>query len=428
MPDTRSATKSGTAPPSIPLAIETKRSQKSKTPIMTGKGKQIASTSECPPRAAQDSDHEVEDITQENQEEQEEEEEDNADNLKFLRSLATTMTKAVAEGLKKQVAPAIKYRTPDTYNGSNLEKLRTFLSQCNVYFRAKPNAFIRDYNKVMFAVSYLHDSALQWFQLGLDSKTDSDWLDDWSEFKSELLGNFGIYNESEDAAIKLELFIMAHDTCISDYTVKFNKYSAQVDWTSASLCCQYYKGLSNRLKDFITLAGKLTVLPAMKRLAAVGDQRHWERQGELQRDKTARASASGFSSHPRPTQNNFANFTSASTSGNTSSPSNSNRQDRKEKHRGKDWKPSFPPASSFSGSSASTSTSTNFLSGKLGKDGKLTTKERQRRMDNKLCMFCAKPGHIVKNCCKATSSAAKARQASASDPDPALKKSDSEKA
>lgn len=112
---------------------------------MAGKGKQIASTSECPPRAAQDSDHEVEDITQENQEEQEEEEEeDNADNLKFLRSLATTMTKAVAEGLKKQVASAIKYRTPDTYDGSDPEKLRTFLSQCNVYFRAKPNAFIGD--------------------------------------------------------------------------------------------------------------------------------------------------------------------------------------------------------------------------------------------------------------------------------------------
>lgn len=425
MPDTRSATKSGTAPPPVPPATEIQRSRKPKTPIMAGKGKQIASTSECPPRAAQDSDHEVEDLTQENQEEQEKEE-DTAD--KFLRSLATTMTKAVAEGLKKQVAPAIKYRTPDTYDGSDPEKLRTFLSQCNVYFRAKPNAFIRDYDKVMFAVSYLRDSALQWFQLGLDSETDPDWLNNWSEFKSELLGNFGIYDESEDAAIKLELLTMAHDTRISDYTVKFNEYSAQVDWTPASLCRQYYKGLPNRLKDFITLAGKPTFLPAMKRLAAVGDQRHWERQGELQRDKTARASASGSSSHPRPAQHNSANSTSASTSGNTSSPSNSNRQDRKDKHRGKDRKPSFPPASSSSGPSASASTSTNFLSGKLGKDGKLTTEERQRRMDNKLCMFCAKPGHIAKDCRKATSSAAKARQASASDPDPALKESDSEKA
>src|SRR5882724_479325 len=43
---------------------------------------------------------------------------------------------------------------------------------------------------------------------------------------------------------------------------------------------------------------------------------------------------------------------------------------------------------------------------KLGKDGKLMPQEHQRRVDNKLCLFCGTAGHIVKDCTKAASSKA----------------------
>ena len=39
---------------------------------------------------------------------------------------------------------------------------------------------------------------------------------------------------------------------------------------------------------------------------------------------------------------------------------------------------------------------------KLGKDGKLTPQERQRRMDGGLCLLCASSGHMIKDCLKAT--------------------------
>src|SRR5882724_1826688 len=45
---------------------------------------------------------------------------------------------------------------------------------------------------------------------------------------------------------------------------------------------------------------------------------------------------------------------------------------------------------------------------KLGKDGKLTPQEHQRRMDNKLCLVCGTAGHIAKDCAKAASSKARA--------------------
>ena len=49
------------------------------------------------------------------------------------------------------------------------------------------------------------------------------------------------------------------------------------------------------------------------------------------------------------------------------------------------------------------------LTRKLGKDGKLTPQECQHCMDNSLCLFCGKTGHIAKECPKLTAFAARAR-------------------
>ena len=48
------------------------------------------------------------------------------------------------------------------------------------------------------------------------------------------------------------------------------------------------------------------------------------------------------------------------------------------------------------------------LTGKLGKDGKLTPQERHCCMDNSLCLFCGKTRHIAKDCPKPTAIAAQA--------------------
>ena len=51
------------------------------------------------------------------------------------------------------------------------------------------------------------------------------------------------------------------------------------------------------------------------------------------------------------------------------------------------------------------------LASKLGADRRLTQQERQHCMDQNLCLFCGKPGHMAKDCNKAA--ATKARAASA---------------
>ena len=80
-----------------------------------------------------------------------------------------------------------------------------------------------------------------------------------------------------------------------------------------------------------------------------------------------------------------------------------------------------------SASASTSSASTNPLADKLGKDGKLTKEERQRRYDNNLCMFCGGVGHTAGNCNKASSFAAKAKARAAQAKEKESPKGDSKK-
>ena len=48
-----------------------------------------------------------------------------------------------------------KLREPDTFDGSNPQKLNNFLLQCELNFQDRPQAFLRDRAKVNYATSYL---------------------------------------------------------------------------------------------------------------------------------------------------------------------------------------------------------------------------------------------------------------------------------
>jgi ribosomal protein L40E len=69
------------------------------------------------------------------------------------------------------------------------------------------------------------------------------------------------------------------------------------------------------------------------------------------------------------------------------------------------------------------------LSEKLGKDGKLRSDERKRRMEKNLCLYCGAGGHSAKDCRKSTSTRGRAAQASSSSASaqPATESSDSKK-
>lgn len=296
--------------------------------------------------------------------------------------------------------PSGKVKEPDTFDGSDPRKLNNFILLCNLYFRNNPS-YSDDEPKVTFALSFLRGTALEYFEPSiLDSDEAPTWMDNWSAFIRTLRTQFGPIDPTADAEDGIDNLKMQDNQRIVKYNVEFNRLAIQTGWDDSVLRHRYYSGLAERIKDIMGQQGKPVTLEAMKTLAHSIDSRHWERAREKSRSDKGKTD-SGKSDNPPKSDKK---------TGNPTSGNNSNSQKGKNNQNGN---------KQGSGKSPTSSGKTASLSDKLGKDGKLTPQERQRRFDNKLCMFCGGTGHMAGDCPKSSSSAskAKARAAQAKDND-----------
>ena len=297
----------------------------------------------------------------------------------------------MTEHLKQPRKGKARSKEPDTFDGSDPRKLNNFILLCNLYFRNDPSCS-DDESKVTFALSYLRGTALDYFEPALmDSDDAPEWLDDWSSFVRTLRSQFGPLDPTADAEDNIDNLKMRDNQRILKYNVEFNRLAVQTGWNDSVLRHRYYSGLAEHIKDIMGQQGKPPTLSEMKSLAHAIDSRYWERLREKSRsdkpqskpDNKPPTRSDNKSTHSDPKKNN-------------SGSSNNNKQTPKP-----------------SGSSV------NSIADKLGKDGKLHTSERQRRMDNNLCLYCGGVGHKADECKKTSSSAskAKARAAQAKDKD-----------
>jgi len=149
-----------------------------------------------------------------------------------------------------------KVREPDTFDGTDPKKLRTFLVQCELCFQDQAKAFCLDRAKVTFAQSYLKGMTLEWFELDLlNSGNLADrprWMDSWVHFVAELQSTFGPHDPIADAEHQLEHLRMKDAHRVTRYIVDFNWLASQVqDYGDGALCRLFYSGLPDRLKDEI---------------------------------------------------------------------------------------------------------------------------------------------------------------------------------
>ena len=138
-------------------------------------------------------------------------------------NLATALT-LLAQSLSalKKNFKQTKVRELDVFDGSDTHKLQPFLVQCTLNFRNRPDAFSTDSAKVTFALSYLKGTALNWFEPLLTSSLNPAWLDDYSDFVSELRKNFGPHDPKGEAEANLENLRMHDNQHIVKYLVNFN--------------------------------------------------------------------------------------------------------------------------------------------------------------------------------------------------------------
>ena len=305
----------------------------------------------------------------------------------------------MTEELRRRDNPTrkVKAKEPDTFDGTDPRKLNNYILQCNLYFRSNP-AYSDDENKVTFALSYLRGMALEYFEPTiLDSDEIPDWMDNWPAFVRTLRTQFGPIDPTADAEDGIDNLKMNDNQRILKYNVEFNRLAIRTGWDDGVLRHRYYTGLAERIKDIMGQQGKPATLEAMKTLAHTIDSRHWERIREKSRANKSKSDNNDKSDkHHNHQHNKSDDKNKASTSGNNNNNNKGNNSNSNNSNN-KSAKP------------ASSSGNTSSLSDKLGKDGKLTPQERQRRFDNNLCLFCGGTGHTATNCPKSSSSAAKAK-------------------
>jgi hypothetical protein len=325
----------------------------------------------------------------------------------LARSLELLASKIGSLSGAPKTKGSVKPRTPDVFDGSDPSKLDTFVFQCSMYVTARSVDFPDDQAKVMYALSYLKGNPLDWFQTELNDALAGDdetpaWFESYAEFLSELRRLFGPRDPVTDAMNALEALRYRDSSKATRYTIDFNRHGRRTGWNEQALARQYYKGLPDRLKDEIARIGRPAGLKPLQDLVATLDQRYWERQSEINRDKRFNPQPAAHKA-PAPSENRSAPRSGPSRFGSARGGSFQNRpQSQPHPHshtpRGNDQKPPFSAASASP--SSFSSNKANSISDILGPDGKLKPEERKRRMDNNLCLRCGDFGHTAGNCHK----------------------------
>jgi Retrotransposon gag protein len=240
------------------------------------------------------------------------------------------------------------------FSGHNPSKLYGFLAHCKMAFRSQPSRFTLESARIIWAGSYLTDTARQWFQCLIMESEESPTLSSWVLFEEELHTYFRDPNEVTTQERKLRMLKMNDHHCVLRYINQFKEVVSLTKWNNDALRSQFYQGLPSHLQDDISRDGKPMKLQGMYQVALKFDGCYWECQEEL---KAMRTSDRG---------------TQASSSRSVN-----------------------PPLSSTSPSS-STNPPRDPKIYKL--TGRLTKEEKERCKCEKLCAYCMQSDHTVDNC------------------------------
>jgi hypothetical protein len=126
---------------------------------------------------------------------------------------------------------------PDVFHGTDTSRLWPFLMQCNLTFSDLPDKYSTDRSKLIFTLSFLHSTAINWFLPGLNSLSikEPTWFNDWPSFITELTTNVSPHDIVSDAKASLNNIKMKDTQRITKYIIQFNSLAALVSWGNVAL-------------------------------------------------------------------------------------------------------------------------------------------------------------------------------------------------
>ena len=224
---------------------------------------------------------------------------------------------------------------------------RPFLTQCSLAFELQPSAFPSDRARVAYVISLLTGRAKEWGTA--EWQRQSPICSSFLLFSKELRKVFDHATPGREAAQGL-MDLKQGGRSVADYSIDFRTIAADSGWNAPPLLAAFYHGLSDRIKDELAARDLPAGLDDLIALSIRIDGRLRERQRERR-----------FSVVPQ------APFHRSAESGR------------------------FPSEQVFGGSAEAPEPM------QLGR-ARLSTEERQRRLQENRCLYCGQSGHFVTSC------------------------------
>ncbi len=245
-------------------------------------------------------------------------------------------------------SPHLQLSRPERFSGDSGD-CRSFLTQCELHFEFQASSFTSDRAKIAFIISHLSGRALDWATAEWNRRTET--CNSLRLFTKTFSQIFQTVSPGREAARKL-VALHQNRRRVMDYAIEFRTLAAESGWNEAALSDAFLHGLSESIKDHLAPLDLPAGLDPLIALAVKIDDRLHERE---------RAKPRGFNRAPQPDP------------------------------VPRTWVPplpsSVPPTPSVPAAEPM----------QLGRT-RLSPEERQRRMREGRCIYCAQLGHFLSAC------------------------------
>lgn len=244
-------------------------------------------------------------------------------------------SQAVVAALSEPKLPA-----PERFDGSP-EKCRGFVTQCTLVFQLQPGSFPTESSKVAYIITLLTGKALDWASALWDQQAPL--TANSGSFIAEMKRVF--HHPASTGDVDYRLLRLSQGTrSVAEFAIEFRTLASESGWDQRALRATFHQALSPELKDELAFRDPSPDLESLIEVAIRIDHRLRERQHERRRETSVYRSQE-FSKTVEP----------------LGKPS-----DLEEPMQ-------------------------------LGRT-RLTQTERDRRMRERRCLYCGKPGHFRSNC------------------------------
>jgi hypothetical protein len=227
-----------------------------------------------------------------------------------------------------------KISFPEKFSGDTTS-FRGFLNQLELIFRLQPNRYANDAVKVATVGTLLTEKALAWYNPYLEhAERYAEILNSWSQFKQLFTATFGDIDQALRSANSIRKLTQGRRPAAAD----FRLLAADLEWNDAALQSQYRSGLAIQVHDLLLHYEEPSSLDELITLSIRIDNRLFEHRQERR----------GILAQPHA---RFAD-----------------------------------------------DTSTPMDIDEVSTNRRLSAAERQRRIDQRLCIVCAANDHFKSNC------------------------------